>query len=50
MNDTFFIFYKRVIDFDFLNDLITKFKENLYDFKKMYREKYLSIKNLTGLK
>ena len=50
MNDTFFILYKRIIDLNFLNDLITKFKKDLHNFKKMYREKYLSIKNLIDLK
>ena len=50
MNNTFFIFYKRVINLDFLNDLIIRFKKNLYNFKKMYCEKYLLIKNLINLK
>ena len=46
MNNTFFTLYKRAIDLNLSNDLITKFKKDLHNFKKIYREKYLSIKNL----
>ena len=49
-NDIFFIFYKKIINLNLLNDFIKEFKKDFREFKKVYREKYLLIKQLIDLK
>ena len=49
MNDISFIIYRLIIKKEISNNLIIRFKEDFYTFKKIYREKYLSIKYLIDL-
>lgn len=49
MNDTSSTLYRRAIDLGLPDGLITGFKEDLRDFKKVYREQYLPARNLAGL-
>lgn len=50
ITDTSFEYYKRAIELSLSNDLMTEFNDNFHDFKSIYREKYMPIKNLIGLR
>ena len=43
-------YYKKAIELNLSNDLIIEFNNDFHDFKPIYREKYVSIKNLINLK
>ena len=42
----FSILYSKIIKKSLLNSLITRFKEDPYNFKKVYYKKYLSTRDL----